>query len=86
VQAREHWKGVDLVYGGRNGSPAPDTPFVEIEEQTHLSLRPAVPPEGSILVRGTYGGELQKNGIYMLITASTEDLVLEAARALQPVD
>jgi hypothetical protein len=64
---------------------APDTPFVEIEEQTYPSLRPAAPPEGSILVRGTYGGELRKNGVYMLITASSEELVLAAARALQPL-
>jgi hypothetical protein len=81
----ERWKGIDLVYGGLNGAPAPDHAFVEIEEQTHESLRAAAPPEGSILVRGEYGGELQKNGVYMLITASSEELVLEAARSLQQI-
>jgi hypothetical protein len=85
VPPTAHWKGVDLVYGGRDGSPAPDTPFVEIEEQTHASLRPAAPPEGSILVRGEYGGELHKDGVYMLITASSEQLVIDAARALAPI-
>jgi hypothetical protein len=85
VEPTERWKGLDLVYGGRGGAPAPDAPFVEIEEQTHESLRAAAPPEGSVLVRGEYGGELQKDGVYMLITASSEQLVLDAARALEPM-
>jgi hypothetical protein len=84
----ETWKGLNLVYGGVNGQPAPNEPFVQIEEQTRQSVRAGAPAEGSVLIQGEgdgAGGLLQKDGVYMLITASTRELILEAARALKPI-
>lgn len=44
-----------------------------------------VPPEGSMLLVGKRAGFLAIDGVYVGIAASSEELVLSAARALEPM-
>lgn len=43
------------------------------------------PPEGSILVVGGRIGILQRDGVYITLEASDDDLLLATARALEPL-
>ena len=44
-----------------------------------------VPPDGTVLVFGTSIGLVHKDGVYVELEASSEDLLVAAARALEPV-
>lgn len=44
-----------------------------------------LPPEGSVVLVPATSGYLVHDGVYVTITASSEDLVLQAARALRPM-
>ena len=71
--------------------PASDTPYVELEQTTdpHAAFgrgqRGWVPPAGNVLVIGTRFGHLYREGVYVLLHASSEQLLVAAARALRPV-
>jgi hypothetical protein len=93
----ESHTGVRLFYGtvGDNPStyaedeaPLLDQPYVELTETTYRDdLRGSsgyVPPEGSMLLVGR-AGFLAIDGVYIGIAASNEELVLSAARALEPM-
>jgi hypothetical protein len=43
------------------------------------------PPEGSVLIIGGHIGVMQAQGLHIALEASSEDLLLAAARALEPV-
>jgi hypothetical protein len=92
--------GVILFYGTRGDEPSTyrkelvpryDQPHVAITETTQRSPfeRGAgryVPPEGSVFVgAGGRTGLLRVDGLYVSIEASSEELVLSAARALEPM-
>ena len=90
--------GVRLTYTNapQNGpmpapDPASDDPYVELEQTTDRDAafgggpRGWVPPEGPVLVVGTRFGHVYRDGVYVLIHASSEQLLLAAARALEPV-
>jgi hypothetical protein len=66
-----------------------DHPYVELTETTYRDdLRGSVgyvPPEGSILLMAGRSGLLAIGGVYIRIAASSEELVLSAARALEPM-
>jgi hypothetical protein len=66
-----------------------DHPYIELTETTHRNdLRGSfgyVPPEGSVLLLGGRLGLLAIDGVYIGIAASSEDLLLSAARALEPM-
>jgi len=72
-------------------SAAKAMPFVQVSEsRTSDSLFQRVvvnysPPEGSILVFAAGIGVMQKDGLYVALDASSEGLLLAAARALEPV-
>jgi hypothetical protein len=92
--------GVVLFYGtlGDDRStyredviPLYDQPHVQLTEATRRSphLRGVgsyVPPDGSLfLSAGGRDGFLRSGGVYVSIEASSEELVLSAARALEPM-
>jgi hypothetical protein len=84
----QHTKtGVTFVYGDE--SEASRKPYVHLWEATTIVqdfLRGRyVPPEGSLLLFGKSSGLMQKDGIYLSIVGSSEDVILAAARALRPV-
>jgi hypothetical protein len=66
------------------------TPFVQVSET--LGLHPGFqrgvssysPPEGTILVFGGDIGVMQRGGVHLALEASSEDVLLAAARALEP--
>lgn len=90
------YTGVTFLYGtpanpGNANTVAAPTPFVQVGESrtldsgfqrvvTHYS-----PPEGSILVFDNGIAVMQKHGLYVALEASSEGLLLAAARALEPV-
>jgi hypothetical protein len=91
--------GVVFFYGAVGDDPSTyredviplyDRPHVAITETTRRSPRlPArsyVPPEGSLFVSvGGRQGFLMSDGLYVAITAPSEELLLSAARALEPM-
>jgi hypothetical protein len=86
-QIKQHWRGLELVYGAINEFGFPDRAkrYLRIEEQTEPSGIPgSVPPEGTIVSYGRLG-VMQKEGVYFYIEASSPDLVLSAAKALTPI-
>jgi hypothetical protein len=100
VWGKEH-KGVQLLYGkgtypkepiGILGGPAHPGPHVHIQQTTNPHpgfFRGALgyaPPEGSVIVFGGRIGNLRRDGLYVAIEASSEELLLSAARALRPLD
>ena len=92
-------RGVVLFYGELGDDPSTfrkdDGPLwhrrhVAITEATRLLVSPRggtyVPPDGSLFLRaGRQAGVLEKDGIYVTIEAPDEDLILAAARALEPM-
>jgi hypothetical protein len=92
--------GVQLFYGSLGDDPSTyredvvpryDEPYVAITQTTERSPfeRGAgryVPPEGSVFIAaGGRTGFLRVSDLYVTIEASTEELILPAARALQPI-
>jgi hypothetical protein len=93
--------GLQLFYGTVGDEPSTfrreedvpliEQPYVRISESTHLApLRRGVsryaPPDGSLYIpAGGYMGALAVDGVYVSIEASSEKLMLEAARALEPM-
>lgn len=74
--------GVRLVYGTVGER------YVMLTETTDprgLRVTGFVPSEGSLLVTGKRSGLLALDGVYVSIGASSEELVLGAARALEPM-
>jgi hypothetical protein len=92
--------GVAFFYGTVGDDPSTfregavplwDRPHVALAETTSLmpgTLRGGayVPPEGSVFI-GASGrvGSVRVDGVYVSIQASSEDLILSAARALEPM-
>jgi hypothetical protein len=93
-------RGIVLFYGEIGDNPDTyredvgplwDRPHVAITETSRPSfgsreLGGYVPPEGSLfLAAGGRGGLLEVGGVYVRIAAPSEELVLSAARALEPM-
>jgi hypothetical protein len=92
-------RGIVLFYGELGDDPSTfrkddgplwDRPQVAIIEATKLLISPRggtyVPPDGSLFLRaGRQAGVLETDGIYVTIEAPDEDLILAAARALEPM-
>lgn len=84
--------GVTFLYGtlDENGNPT-GSPSLRIGESATLDsgfprgARDYVPPAGSILVFGRRTALMQKDGLYLALEGSSEDVLLAAARALEPV-
>jgi hypothetical protein len=95
----DHARGVVLFYGEFADNPATyredvsprwERPHVAITQSNRRLRNPAggryVPPEGSVFLRaGGRFGFLQEDGVFVTIEAETEELILEAARALEPI-
>jgi hypothetical protein len=95
----EHVRGAVLFYGELADDPATyredvgpreERPHVAITESSRPLRHPGggryVPPEGSIFLQaGGRFGFLRAAGLYVTIEAPTEELILEAARALKPM-
>lgn len=92
--------GVSLFYGTVGDNPATfkkDTARLHSKPQvtvtqatdrefvTFASRFKYVPPEGSIVLVLRTSGYLVRDDVYVTITASSEELVLDAARALRPM-
>jgi hypothetical protein len=86
ASVNERWRGLDFVYGevDKQGVPIHGKPFLTLEEQTRPGAPPGAPPEGMVLLVGK-GVIMQTNGVYISITASSQELALSAARALSPI-
>jgi hypothetical protein len=91
--------GVKFFYGTvgddastyrRDEVPLFEKPHVTVSEATHpgsafdRGARAYAPSEGSIIVFGRMG-KLRRDGLYITIEASSEELILSAARALEPM-
>jgi hypothetical protein len=84
--------GVTFLYGptDENGNPTGER-FLRLSESTTLDsgfrwgVRNFVPPEGSMLVLDGGRASLRKDGVYVALSASSEDILLSAARSLEPV-
>ena len=67
------------------------TPFVQVSESPTLffgfqrGVSDYSPPKGSVLIIGGHIGVMQAQGLHIALEASSEDLLLAAARALEPV-
>lgn len=76
---------------GQPGTPDPTTPFVEISEAPTLfdtfqrGVRNYSPPEGSLLLVGSRIGIMQADGLHLALEGSSEDVLVAAARALEPM-
>ena len=99
TSAESIYKTIELHYG--NDSPAvlfskpPET--VEEPSRGHVVIHEAATPSidvwpvssdpapGSMLTNGKGEGYLMKDGIYVAIYASSQELLLKAARALEPI-
>jgi hypothetical protein len=92
--------GVVLFYGtlgddpgvyGTQSVPRADMPHVSITQATdpELMVHGAPlgyrPPEGSVLVTAKRFGYLEIDGVYVSITAGSDEAVLAAARSLRPL-
>jgi hypothetical protein len=96
IWGAEH-KAVQIVYSNDAVSRGPVSIFPNYEGPhvvVHQTTDPHpgffrgatgyTPPEGSIIVFGRFAN-LRQNGIYVAIQASSEELLLSAARALRPL-
>jgi hypothetical protein len=99
VQWGQAHTGVVFFYGTVGDDPSTfredavplwDRPHVSLTETT--SLAPVgragryVPPEGSVFIgAGGRVGSVHVDGVYIAIQASSEELILSAARALEPM-
>lgn len=92
----ERGEGVNLLYGAMGGGPTPagrpiPEPYLAIAEATkrypgfQRGVVNYVPSEGSVLLIGSHIAAMQKDGLQVSIEASDEELILEAARALEPM-
>lgn len=92
----ERWRtygGVTFFYGAidDDGKPRRSELYVRISESVtldrgfHGGPPEYAPPEGSALLTGGRSALLHEDGVYLNIVASSQELVLEAARALEPV-
>jgi hypothetical protein len=76
---------------GQIGTPDPTSPFVEISESPTLfggfqrGVANYSPPAGSLLVVGGRIGLMRTGGLHLALDASSEDLLVAAARALAPM-
>lgn len=76
---------------GRLGAPDPTTPFVEVSESPTLfdgfqrGVANYSPPEGSVLIIGGRIGLMQAGGLHLALEGSSEDVLVAAARALEPM-
>jgi hypothetical protein len=91
--------GVVLFYGTLGDEPSTyrkelvpryDAPHVTITETTHRSVVRGVgryvPPEGAVFIgAGGRTGLLSVDGLYVSIQAPSDELILSAARALEPM-
>jgi hypothetical protein len=79
--------GATFIYGPESG--ASPKPYVHLWEATTIVPEffrgRFVPPEGSLLLVTKGMGTMKKDGLYVSIEGSSEDLVLAAARALRQV-
>jgi hypothetical protein len=80
------------TYRKEDDVPLLDRPHVAITETIHRSpirrgVSRYVPPEGSVFVQAGRQrlGLLQVSGVYVAIDASSEELMLSAARSLEPM-
>jgi hypothetical protein len=86
--------GVSFTYGADEDVYGPHTastkPYVHLSQATDRSalLRGAAyfPPPGFVSLAGGRSASLVVEGVYVVIHASTPELVLSAARALKPMD
>lgn len=84
--------GVTLYYGpdsgGALGTPDPAGPFLRVSEtrtldpQFQRGVEGYSPPGGSVLVFGKTIGVMQSHGVHIALEGSSEQLLLDAARAL----
>jgi hypothetical protein len=72
--------------------PVWDEPHVVVTETTDRELRTLggrsmnyLPPEGSIVLLPGRSGSFVRDGLYITILATTDELILDAARALRPM-
>jgi hypothetical protein len=86
--------GITLYYGpssgGGIGTPPPSGPYLQISETLTLDdafqrgVENYSPPEGTLLVFGKGIGVMQSHGVHLALEGSSEELLLAAARALEP--
>jgi hypothetical protein len=95
----EHVRGVVLFYGELGDNPLTnredpgprwEQPHVAITQSVQPLMNPRggryVPPEGAIFLRAGGGaGFLKTDGVYVTIEAPNEELILKAARSLEPM-
>lgn len=84
--------GVTLYYGpdsgGGIGTPDPAAPFLRVSEtltldsQFQRGVEGYSPPEGTVLVFGGTIGVMQRHGLHIALEGSSEQLLVDAARAL----
>ena len=85
-EIKNHWRGIELVYGATNkfGIPERTEPYIRIEQGTQSTGLGGEPPEGTLVSYGRLG-VAQKSGVFIVIEASDPDLVLSTAKALIPI-
>ncbi|MFN2469755.1 MAG: hypothetical protein ABR583_01975 [Gaiellaceae bacterium] len=92
--------GVAFFYGRLGDDPSTyrkdsvplwDEPHVSVAQTTSRTPSPwhrapgYVPPKGSLLLTAPRNGFLERDGVYVTIEASSEQMLLAAARALEPM-
>jgi hypothetical protein len=99
VKWGEEQTGVSLFYGTAGDDPSTyHKDFVPLEGRPHVTITQTTapwpfprggtyePPDGSIfLAVGARNGNLVVDGLYVTIEGSSEELILSAARALEPM-
>jgi len=85
-EIKNHWRGIELVYGATNEFAIPERtkPYLRIEQGTQSTGLGGTPPEGTLVSYGRLG-VAQKDGVFIVIEASDPALVLSAAEALVSV-
>jgi hypothetical protein len=85
-EIKNHWRGIELVYGATNefGIPERTKPYLRIEQGTQSTGLGGTPPEGTLVSYGRLG-VAQKDGVFIVIEASDPALVLSSAEALVSV-
>jgi hypothetical protein len=97
VEWGEEQSGVSLFYGTAGDDPSTyHKDFVPLGGQPHVTITQTTepfprggtyePPDGSIfLAVGARNGNLVVDGLYVAIEGSSEELIVSAARALEPM-